>query len=326
VDNGNNQRVKDGDGHGTHVAGIIDGRSTDGRYIGVAPDANILSLAIADDSGAARETDLLRGLQWVYDHRVERNIRAANISMAASVPTSYTTSPVDAAVEQLWRGGVVVVTSAGNKGSDADATWYAPGNDPLVVTVGALDNNETAAFGDDTLAFFSSRGFTQDGVYKPDIVAPGRRIASVLSHPDALIAKVLPDHVTPDRHYIRLSGTSMAAPMVAGAAALIFERFPALNPDQVKGLLVGSARRYSGQSDAAGALDVSRAMQSAAAGAFTPANRTGLPLAIGSMPSGAFNSDLSMTSAYWNSAYWNSAYWNSAYWNSAYWNAVDTED
>ena len=315
VDDGQNQFVKDGDGHGTHVAGIIDGLSPDGQHIGIAPDARILSLAISDDSGSARETDLLRGLEWIYDHAAERNIRAVNISMAASVPTSYTTSPVDAAVEQLWKHGVAVVASAGNNGTAADATWYAPGNDPLVITVGALDDNQTATPTDDSLAFFSSRGLTQDGIYKPDVVAPGRKITSVLSHPDAVIAKQLPDRVSADKKYIRLSGTSMAAPVVTGSIALILERFPNLTPDQLKGLLVASARRYPGQADGAGAVDVLHAMQLAATGGFSPANQVAVPLALGTRPD-ASRTDLSMTTAYWNTAYWNTAYWNTAYWNN----------
>ena len=321
VDNGQNQNVKDGEGHGTHVAGIIDGLSPDGKFIGVAPDAHILSLAIADDNGSAAETDLLRGLEWVYDHRATDHIRAVNISMAASVPTSYTTSPVDAAVEQLWKGGVAVVASAGNSGSDADATWYAPGNDPYVITVGALDDNGVASPTGGTLAFFSSRGLTQDGIYKPDILAPGRKIVSVLSHPDSVIAKALPERVSSDKRYIRLSGTSMAAPMVTGAIALILQRFPGLTPDQIKGLLAQSARRYPGQTDSAGALDVLHALQLAASGAYRPANQQPLPLATGAQPADA-GTDLSMTTAYWNTSYWNTSYWNTAYWNTAYWNTA----
>ena len=321
VDTADNQHTRDGDGHGTHVAGIIGGQSRDGEHIGIAPDAHILSLAISDDSGSAQETDLLRGLEWVYTHRAEEHIRAVNISMAASVPTSYATSPIDAAVEQLWKGGVAVVASAGNSGSDADATWYAPGNDPFVITVGALDDNTTAERGDDSLAFFSSRGFTQDGVYKPDVVAPGRKIVSVLSHPDAMIAKTFPDRVSPDRRYIRLSGTSMAAPVVTGSLALILERFPQLTPDQLKGLLVASARRYPGQSDAAGAVDVLHAMQVAARGACAPANQQVAAPAFGARPQDS-RTELATTTAYWNTAYWNTAYWNTAYWNTAYWNTA----
>ena len=213
----------------------------------------------------------MRGLQWIYDNHRAANVRVVNISMASSIPTSYRTSPVNAAVEQLWRAGVTVVASAGNKGSDRDATWYAPGNHPLVITVGALDDAQTVSPSDDRLATFSSRGIAQDGFSKPDVVAPGRRIVSVLSQDGATLAKLFPDRVTADKQYIRLSGTSMSAPIVTGAIALLLERFPHLTPDQLKGLLVGSARRYVGQVDQAGAVDVAQAMQQAARGSFVAA-------------------------------------------------------
>src|SRR4029079_12858428 len=104
--------------------------------------------------------------QWVGQHRSTYNIRALNLSVSASVPSSYATSPIDAAVEYLWYRGVTVVTSAGNLGSAEDAVWYAPGNDPLVITVGCLDDNQTAAPGDDSLCAISSHGATADVIAK----------------------------------------------------------------------------------------------------------------------------------------------------------------
>ncbi len=104
----------DGYGHGTHVAGIIAGQDTAGQYIGIAPRANVVSVKLSDDSGAAYESDVLRGLQWVSQNRSAYNIRAINLSLSASVPQSYATSPIDAAVENLWHQGVTVVASAGN--------------------------------------------------------------------------------------------------------------------------------------------------------------------------------------------------------------------
>jgi serine protease AprX len=215
------------------------------------------------------------------------------------------------------------VVSSGNKGSERDATWFAPGNHPLVITVGALDDNQTARFEDDTLAGFSSRGVTQDGHPKPDILAPGRRIVSVLSKHDAKLAKLFPDRVSADERYIRLSGTSMSSPIVAGGVALLLERFPHLTPDQIKGLLVGSARRYTGQVDQAGALDLQEAMLRAARGAFTPANGAQIP-SIFVAPAVVSDtlSGPSTTAAYWDAAYWDAAYWDAAYWDAAYWDAA----
>src|SRR5712692_10340199 len=214
--------IGDGHGHGTHVIGIIKGRDAQGRYIGVAPDAQVISVKVADDAGMATTQDLITGLQWVYNNRTTYNIRVVNLSLASSVAESYASSAIDAYVEQLWLAGVVVVTAAGNNGSSTDATWYAPSNDPYAISVGALDDNQTTDTSDDSLATFSSRGATQDGFYKPDVVAPGRKIVSTLAGPRVTLATTYPDRIV-DTNYIRLSGTSMAAPVVAGTVALLLE-------------------------------------------------------------------------------------------------------
>jgi serine protease AprX len=316
---------QDGYGHGTHVVGTINGRDPHGRYIGVAPDARVVSVKISDDQGFATESDLLRGLQWVQDNRVKYNLRAVNLSVSTSVPMSYLTSPVSAAVEKLWRTGVVVVTASGNAGTARDATWAAPGNDPFVVTVGALDHNETAAQADDSLAFFSSRGKTQDGYYKPEVVAPGRKIVAPLAGPSVKLAVDLPDHVT-DRTHIRLSGTSMAAPVTTGVVALLLQRYPHLQPDQVKWLLAETSRSYAGQTDDAGAVDAVALLERAGAGRIGRANQGYVPSNQGSLLSpvaGLLNGALGVTpdASYWNASYWNASYWNASYWNASYWNA-----
>ena len=159
----------DADGHGTAVSGIIRGRDTQGRYIGVAPNSRILSIQVLGSNGSGAETDVVRGLQWVFDNRTTYNIKIVNLSLVGSVAESYLTAPISGALEQLWLNGVVVVAAAGNYGSASAATWYEPGNDPFVISVGALDDNGTATPTDDSLASFSSRGLTQDGIYKPEI-------------------------------------------------------------------------------------------------------------------------------------------------------------
>ncbi|MDB4895723.1 MAG: peptidase and in kexin sedolisin, partial [Firmicutes bacterium] len=170
----------DGNGHGTHVAGIIAGRAPSGRYYGVAPDAQVIGVKVADDQGSTTEGDLIQGMQWVYDNRVKYNIRVVNISLTGTAEMSYLTSPLDAAVERLWRAGIFVVVAAGNRGDAANAVRFPPGNDGFALTVGALDDSGTADTSDDVLAFFSSRGTTQDSLLKPEVVAPGRRIISTL--------------------------------------------------------------------------------------------------------------------------------------------------
>jgi serine protease AprX len=347
----NNLAHIDGDnyGHGTHVASIVGSRSEDGRYIGIAPDARVLGVDVADDNGVAFESDLLRGLDWVYQHEKDQKIRVVNLSVGVGMPESYSTSPIDAAVERLWHDGLVVVAAAGNMGTASDAVFYAPANDPFVITVGCLDDNATPAPGDDTLCSISSRGRTEDGFAKPDVVAPGRKIVGALAagHEKlkVALAQQFNDRVTPDGQHIRLSGTSMAAPVVSGTVALLLERFPSLTPDQVKSVLTGSTHRYSGQSDNAGAIDALAALQAAAAGAFSASN-PGLANLPGMNPTagvgtvawdgarwtsaawdgarwtGTFWDGARWTSAYWDGARWTGAYWDGARWTGAYWDGA----
>jgi serine protease AprX len=179
-------------GHGTHVAGIIAGNDPAGAYRGIAPDASIIGVRIANDAGVARESDLIRGLEWVYNNRATYNIRIVNLSVTAAVPSSYLTSPTSAAAERVWRSGVVVVVASGNDGASADAGWHAPANDPYVITVGCTDDNGTTFLDDDSTCSFSSRGTTIEGQSKPDIAAPGRRIVSALTAPNAILAQTFP--------------------------------------------------------------------------------------------------------------------------------------
>ncbi|HWI66198.1 MAG TPA: S8 family peptidase [Symbiobacteriaceae bacterium] len=297
----------DANGHGTHVAGIIAGRSSTGQYLGVAPEAQIIGVKIADDLGRSSEGDLLRGLQWVYDNRSRYNIRVVNLSISGSVEISYLNSAIDAAVEQLWRSGVVVVVASGNRGGVANAVKFPPSNDPFVITVGALDDNSTVDGTDDSLAFYSGFGITQDGFVKPELVAPGRKIISLLAGANVTLAQQFPDRIA--GRYIRLSGTSMAAPVVSGAVALLLQQYPALTPDQVKAVLVNSARPYTNQPPGTGPLlDIQAALVQAGGGAITPANQ-GL----------AWNTaiDTSTGVVNWTNAYWENAYWESAYTENA---------
>jgi serine protease AprX len=250
----------------------------------------------------------------VYENYSRYNIKVLNLSLGASTPQSYRFSPIDAAIELLWQRGVTVVASSGNNGTAKGSTWAAPGNDPLIITVGCLDDNQTLSRADDSLCSFSSRGMTQDGFAKPNIVAPGRRLYSVLAASNSLLAKQYPDRISADRAHIRMSGTSMATPVVAGAAALILQRYPQLQPNQLKWLLDSSARKYRGQPDNAGELDIAAAIE-AGKGVLKEAN---LDLKLGGLLSGGIGS-VAMANAYWDHAYWDNAYWDTAYWDHAYW-------
>jgi serine protease AprX len=233
----------DGYGHGTDVAGIIAGDGNNlsardpmqGQYVGVAPDANLISVKVSDEAGNATVLDVIYGLQFAVDHKSQYNIRVVNLSLDSTTPQSYTTDPLDAAVESTWMHGIVVVAAAGNRGTDSDAVQYSPANDPYVITVGAVDENGTPGTSDDSIADWSSRGTTQDGVDKPDVYAPGAHITSVLA-PDSVFSTACATCVIGER-YIMGSGTSLAAPMISGLVADVLQLHRGWTPNQVKGAL-----------------------------------------------------------------------------------------
>ena len=113
--------------------------------MGVAPKANLVSVKVSDDSGDTTVLDVIYGVQFVVDHRDDMGIRVVNLSLSASVAESYRTDPLDAAAEAAWFSGIVVVAAAGNDGSISDAVSYSPGNDPYVITAGALDDKAPRA-------------------------------------------------------------------------------------------------------------------------------------------------------------------------------------
>jgi len=319
-------------GHGTHVAGIIAGNGTlsGGQFLGVAPGVYLINLKVCDETGMASESDVVAAMQWIYDNRVKLKIKVVNISLNSTVEQSYHTSPLDAAAEILWFNGIVVVVSAGNHSSSGFSTANAaPANDPFVITVGASNEMATSVPSDDFIALYSAFGRTMDGYTKPNIIAPGSNIISLLSsssdwdiqHPERVVMN----------DYFRLSGTSMAAPMVTGAVALLLQDEPRLTPDQVKYRLLNSGRSLWGvMIDKSGYpvpyqfpyLDV----YAAVTGGTKQSANTGLtasqllwtggePITWGSV---SWNS-VSWNSVSWNSVSWNSVSWNSVSWNSAYW-------
>jgi serine protease AprX len=262
-------------GHGTHVAGIIAGDGTQrpfddpaaGKYVGIAPGADLIAIKAADDEGRGTILDAIYGLQFAVDHRDDYNIRVVNLSLSSTEPGSYLTDPLDAAVEAAYFHGIVVVAAAGNRGGADDAVAYAPGNDPFAISVGAVDDQGTADRSDDAFTAWSSYGKTQDGFTKPDLAAPGAHIVSTLARGSAF-AELCPACVV-DGDYIRIGGTSMAAPVVSGVAALLLELHPEWTPDQVKSTLIATAREVHGGFDevnAAAALAVAAPETGADAG------------------------------------------------------------
>lgn len=313
----------DGYGHGTFVAGLIadDGSYySAGKYMGVAPKTNVLAIRVADDLGASNESDLISALQWIYNNKGNYNIRVVNLSLNSSVAQSYHTSPLDAACEILWFNGITVVVSAGNNGS---ASLFPPANDPFVITVGATNDAGTLELGDDIVTSYSAYGLDETGGTKPDLVAPGANLIAYLPNSNLLTIPTQHPANVVDTYYFRLSGTSMAAPIVTGSVAILLNASPNLNPDQIKYRLKANANRtwpgYDPAKAGAGLLDVYAAVHNTTTGS---ANK-GLPasnlLTTGTSP---VNSSVAWNSVAWNSVAWNSVAWNSVAWNSVAWNSV----
>jgi serine protease AprX len=252
VDFVNNRTTKYDDwGHGTHVAGIIAGSGYDsyGERAGIAPKANIIALKALDGEGKGRISQIIAALDWVVTNRVQYNIRVVNMSLGAGVFESYHTDPLTVAAKRAVDAGVVVVAAAGNYGKAKDGTTQygaigAPGNAPWVLTVGASSTEGTVDRRDDKVAGYSSRGPTMiDFGAKPDLVAPGTGTVSLATQ-DSLFYLTKASLLVPGKRlgllfqpYLTLSGTSMAAPVVAGTVALMLEANPNLTPNMVKAIL-----------------------------------------------------------------------------------------
>lgn len=234
-------KLYDDNGHGTHVSGDIasDGSRSGFRYRGPAFEAGLVGVKVLDKTGSGQLSTVIEGVQWCIDNRAALGIRVINMSLRATAGEPYANDPLCQAVEKAWLSGIVVCVAAGNEGPNPK-TIGTPGIDPLVITVGALDDRNTAVPGDDLVADFSSRGPTVDGLTKPDVLAPGVNIISLRS-PGSYIDKRNRETRVGD-WYASLSGTSMATPVCAGVVAQLLQLDGSLTPDQVKARLMKSAR------------------------------------------------------------------------------------
>jgi serine protease AprX len=235
-------------GHGTHVAGIITGVAGPATKVtslyngGIAPGVQLVNVRVLGAHGSGYTSDVIAGVDWVVANRARYNIRIINLSLGHPVVEPAATDPLCEAVARAAAAGLTVVVSAGNEGRTPEGNRElggitSPGNSPLAITVGALNTWGTVARDDDTVADYSSRGPTRfDLAVKPDLAAPGTRIVSLEADGSYLSTTYPALHVAGGNgnSYMRLSGTSMAAPMVTGAAALLLQGAPALTTAQLK--------------------------------------------------------------------------------------------
>jgi serine protease AprX len=238
---GEGNPYQDSYGHGTFVAGLIagSGASSNGQYAGEAPGARLVSIKVAGADGTTNLGTLITGLQWAVDHRSQYGIKILNLSLGFKSTQSTVTNALDWAAEAAWNAGITVVVSAGNTGP-FNGSILSPGDDPLVITVGSLDDMATAYPGDDEMNDFSAVGPTAaDGWAKPDLVTSGRSVVS-LAAPGSTIDKSYPSGRLGAANFVG-SGTSFSAAIASGAAALVLAGNPGLTPNQVKGRLLGTA-------------------------------------------------------------------------------------
>jgi len=315
----------DGRGHGTLVAGIAAGSGV--GLTGAAPSAKILPIDVMDDSGVALTSDVIAAADFILQNKNAYNIRVANFSLHSATTDHFYNDPLDRAVEKLWFNGIFVVAAAGNYGNadGPSGVLHAPGNDPFVMTVGAVDIGTSFFPTDDARAPWSAYGYTEDGFSKPEISAPGRYMIGPVG-PTATLATERPDNVE-SPGYMKLSGTSFAAPVVAGAAANIIARHPSWTPDQVKGALMLTATPVPGAPrGSVGVGEVNAAAAAWRASAPNPnANLTrfvvGPDLASKFFDAASWNATVK-DNASWNTASWSELSWNAASWNAVSWSEI----
>ena len=229
----------DGHGHGTHLSGIIAGRTPGsdlsalaaGDFVGIAPDAKIASIKVAGRSGDVTAQSVIAGIDWAIGNAERLDIRVLTLALDTGFEGSYEFDPIAAAVERAWAAGIVVVTAAGNEGIDADGLG-SPAHDPYVIAVGGVEATSTGM----VVPSWASVG---DGVRHPDLAAPGAHIASLRS-PGSDADLLHPEGYVDEQRFLG-SGSSQSAAVGSGVVALLLEARPELTPDQIKQLLIDSA-------------------------------------------------------------------------------------
>jgi serine protease AprX len=346
-------------GHGTHMAGIIAGRpsgAVSGEYagdpshfLGMAPDARLVSVKVADAHGATDVSQVIAAISWVVQHRTDHglNIRVLNLSYGTDSTQDTSIDPLAFAAEQAWKAGIVVVTAAGNEGYSKSGSLTSPARDPLLLAVGAADSNGTLSLKDDTVATFSSSG-SSAGAHATgrfvDLVAPGSHIVS-LRVPGSLVDQTYSSTGAVTDSLFRGSGTSQAAAVVSGAAALVIQQRPSITPDQVKCLLMTTTtklRRTQNSAQGTGEVDLQATLDTAtpswnqrlAAGVGTGSleeargsahlNKDGVVLFgerdIFAAPfDSAATAALEASASSWSGGVWNGNMWSGSSWSGNSW-------
>lgn len=223
-------------GHGTHVAGIIggSGKLSQGIYQGMAPQCNLVMVRVLDEKGDGEIQTVIRGIRWVRYNREKYNIRIVNISVG-TIPHAgnQEEEKLLKEVEQLWDDGIVVVAAAGNYGP-AWGSVTTPGISKKIITVGSSNDDEASKGPGSLRKNYSGRGPTRECVVKPDLLAPGSGVIACNGR-----------YERTGRAYTIKSGTSMAAPVVSGAIAVLLSKYPTMSNVEVK-LRLGQTCRNLG--------------------------------------------------------------------------------
>jgi serine protease AprX len=350
-------------GHGTVMAGIIAGSGADsagrvgGKFTGIAPQAHIVSVKAAGRNGVVDVSTMLQAMHWISAYRAQYNIRVLNLAWGVRSTQDPSVDPLNYAVQRLWREGIVVVVAAGNSGPGA-GTVTKPGDDPVVLTVGAFNDEGDLEPRNDNVPSWSSRGPTAAGHVKPDVVAPGRTIVSqrsLGSHVEASYPKAL---MAPT--YIRGSGTSQASAVASGVIALLLSARPELTPDEVKSLLTATANPLPSvgpNTQGAGRIEAGAALETTVTATVQATSATGLgsiEASRGGMnvvadcagelteirgeidvrcqpwdPAAWTASDWdgdAWTGVSWKGAEWTGVSWKNVAWSDAVWNGVSWKD
>jgi serine protease AprX len=322
----NHLRFLDGYGHGTHMAGIIAGKDAGvdrpekakGAFVGIAPGSRVVNVKVGAIDGTVHTSQVIAGLDWIIQNRSANgmNIRVVNLSYGAPTTTNWKLDPLAWAAEVAWNRGILVVAAAGNEGAGYELA--SPAYSPRILAVGATEiENVRGGRSDYAIASFSSSGTRR----RPDLYVPGAHVASLRvknSFVDTFLAKAnVNDQLT------RASGTSQAAAVTSGLAALLFEAFPQANAEQIKALLTSTADKERGRKDAVTGIETSLDLGDAlkqglrklpAVAPIDPLAECGLTICRGI-------GDGSDPFVNWALASWNGVTWLMNQWSANQWSA-----